>query len=278
MCPGCGDYAPDIAPPAHRSHRAVAAPAAWESWPGADVPAPGPHQGTGYADAAPLDSAAYEDVTAEVSGADPVEGLDVADGTSTAATGQGRAARRRQLARWKKHRRRAVAATAFALVGGGLTVSMLQNKPSQAHAASTPEPESVGTPRTEPAASVSKEPDTGDTRDSDSRPSRSASRQRETTAAAPSTAPTVRHPKSAAATHPLAAPNGTPHTTPSPDRPKHARHAATPAPTASASAPAGPSDANTPSASPAPNTPSTPAADPKSPTHLCLLGVVCIGS
>ncbi|MBC2908379.1 SCO2400 family protein, partial [Streptomyces cupreus] len=36
------------------------------------------------------------------------------------AARQGRAARRRQLARWKKNKRRAVVATAVALVGGGL--------------------------------------------------------------------------------------------------------------------------------------------------------------
>ncbi|MFJ9849399.1 hypothetical protein [Streptomyces sp. NPDC101150] len=279
VCPGCGDYAPDIAPPAHRPHRAAAAPAAWETWPGADVPAPGPRQGAARSVAAPMVGDVSEDVVTEASEAGSPDGSG-----ATAATGQGRAARRRQLARWKKHRRRAVAATAFALVGGGLTVSMLQNKPSQTHAASSPEPESVGTPRTETAASASKEPDSGDSRRLDSRPSRGAHRQQDAhrqqnTAAAPQhTTMTVRQPKTATATHPLAAPSATPHSTPPPAQQAPAGHPAVTAPATSAPAPAGPSDTAPSSEAPASTAPSAPAADQTQPTHLCLLGVVCIGS
>ncbi|MER6833787.1 hypothetical protein ABT320_07280 [Streptomyces cellulosae] len=40
-----------------------------------------------------------------------------------AGAGTGRAARRRQLARWKKTQRRALVATAVALVGGGITLA-----------------------------------------------------------------------------------------------------------------------------------------------------------
>ncbi|MEE1773520.1 hypothetical protein PUR34_36485 [Streptomyces sp. JV185] len=61
---------------------------------------------------------------------------------------QGRAARRRQLARWKKHRRRAVLASTVALVGGGLTLAVLPSRPSTAHstqASTLPEPKSTAT-------------------------------------------------------------------------------------------------------------------------------------
>ena len=58
---------------------------------------------------------------------------------------QGRAARRRQRARWKKNQRRAVVATAVALVGGGLTVAAMdRNSPARAQAASAPETASMG--------------------------------------------------------------------------------------------------------------------------------------
>ncbi|MFE9442280.1 hypothetical protein ACFYO2_25480 [Streptomyces sp. NPDC006602] len=52
---------------------------------------------------------------------------------------QGRAARRRQRARWKKNQRRAVVATAVALVGGGLTLASTNRQSSdQTQAATAP--------------------------------------------------------------------------------------------------------------------------------------------
>ncbi|UUU23635.1 SCO2400 family protein [Streptomyces sp. DSM 40750] len=58
---------------------------------------------------------------------------------------QGRAARRRQLARWKKNQRRAVVATAVALVGGGLTViGMDRQSTDRTQAATAPDAESLG--------------------------------------------------------------------------------------------------------------------------------------
>ncbi|MFD0505364.1 hypothetical protein ACFQ0G_25575 [Streptomyces chiangmaiensis] len=57
----------------------------------------------------------------------------------------GRAARRRQRARWKKNQRRAVVATAFALVGGGLTfASMDRHSAERAEAAAAPDVASMG--------------------------------------------------------------------------------------------------------------------------------------
>ncbi|MBD0739293.1 hypothetical protein [Streptomyces sp. CBMA29] len=53
---------------------------------------------------------------------------DVLGPSSLAPRSQGgRAARRRQLERWKKNRRRAGVATAVALFGGGVTVASMQN-------------------------------------------------------------------------------------------------------------------------------------------------------
>jgi hypothetical protein len=58
---------------------------------------------------------------------------------------RGRAARRRQLARWKKNKRRAAVATAVALVGGGLTLaSMDRQSTDRAQAASAPDNRSMG--------------------------------------------------------------------------------------------------------------------------------------
>ncbi|MCI3240663.1 SCO2400 family protein [Streptomyces spinosisporus] len=94
VCPGCGAYAPDIAPVTQDGHDF--APFAAKT--------PPRHEPR------PFDHAPYEEVPApEV----------------VLPAGEGRAARRRQRARWKKSQRRAVVATAVALVGGGLTVSTM---------------------------------------------------------------------------------------------------------------------------------------------------------
>jgi hypothetical protein len=92
---------------------------------GTDEPAPGVLPG--------LDAPAHA-VEPEVDQPAPgdVEGVPAAP--------QGRAARRRQRARWKKNQRKAVVATAVALVGGGLTVaSMDRQAGDKAQAATAPE-------------------------------------------------------------------------------------------------------------------------------------------
>lgn len=122
-CPGCGAYAPDIAPPVqHRTMTDVAATAAWDT-------APTWH-----------DAGLHEEPVAT----DPADfpSADVADAPVAA---EGRAARRRQRARWRKNQRKAVVATAVALVGGGLTVSaMSQQSNVRTQAATSPDNRSMG--------------------------------------------------------------------------------------------------------------------------------------
>ncbi|MFD5710426.1 hypothetical protein ACFWHW_08525 [Streptomyces pharetrae] len=107
VCPGCGAYAPDIDPSASR---------------------------TSY-DRPP---AAREATVVEV--ADTVRREPDEAYEEQPPAPRGRAARRRQLARWRKTQRRAVVATAVALVGGGLTVAGLhRGTPDRAQAAAAPE-------------------------------------------------------------------------------------------------------------------------------------------
>ncbi|MDH6589026.1 hypothetical protein M2161_008132 [Streptomyces sp. SAI-133] len=121
-CPGCGAYAPDIAPPAHLRTTTGTAAAAWDE-------APKWHE-TGL-----------HEEPATGTGPDVVS-EDVVDGPVVT---EGRAARRRQRARWKKNQRKAVVATAVALVGGGLTVSaMSQQSGARTQAATSPDPRSMG--------------------------------------------------------------------------------------------------------------------------------------
>ncbi|MEU0213000.1 SCO2400 family protein [Streptomyces canus] len=122
-CPGCGAYAPDIAPPAHLYASTGVAAAAWDE-------APTWH-GTGL----------HEEPAA---GSDPAE-VPSDDVTDAPVTAEGRAARRRQRARWRKNQRKAVVATAVALVGGGLTVSaMNQQSNVRTQAATSPDNRSMG--------------------------------------------------------------------------------------------------------------------------------------
>jgi hypothetical protein len=136
VCPGCGAYAPDIAPrtaagsvTAGTAEASMAPTAAWE------IPAPGTwHDGD-----LPNEDVA-RDGTDWTPDAGPYDDVDDAP-----AAPQGRAARRRQLARWKKNKRRAAVATAVALVGGGLTVaSMNRQSPDNTQAATAPDNRSMG--------------------------------------------------------------------------------------------------------------------------------------
>ncbi|MET9655750.1 hypothetical protein ABZY11_01850, partial [Streptomyces sp. NPDC006510] len=143
VCPGCGAYAPDIAPVGHHVHNAAPVTVKTvETWPAEPWPVPEtPEQADRPDSAASLDF----DSDAPRTGA----GLSSDAGPAVPAT-QGRAARRRQLARWKKHRRRAVLASTVALVGGGLTLAVLPSRPSTGHdaqATMTPEPKATATDR-----------------------------------------------------------------------------------------------------------------------------------
>ncbi|MEU9009433.1 hypothetical protein AB0D12_06525 [Streptomyces sp. NPDC048479] len=211
---------------------------------------------------------------ADPSGTDSSSGFDGA-----ASTGQGRAARRRQLARWKKNRRRAVAATAVALVGGGLTVAALPTtrpSTSHTHAASPPEPVTADM-RTATADSSLEQPDTPASRHPSTRPPTTTNRQHSTTVATPPTATTSRQQNSAATARPLAAPSATPHiTAESAKRATHVGKVGAPAP--DTTAPPAPASTERPGADTpaATRPPSTSPGNPTSPTQVCLI-VLCIG-
>jgi hypothetical protein len=123
VCPGCGAYAPDIAPPQTAA------------------PRPGGHATTPPA-APPTDDWFTTEHPSGSPGPDTAPSADVTDAPRAP---QGRAARRRQLARWKKNQRRAVVATAVALVGGGITLASLdRGSGDKAQAATAPDNRSMG--------------------------------------------------------------------------------------------------------------------------------------
>ncbi|MGW6098599.1 SCO2400 family protein [Streptomyces sp. NPDC055157] len=276
VCPGCGAYAPDIAPPAHHSHGTAASTAtASHAWRAEEWPAPGSCTGTHHAEPDPIGSGASGDAMVDASATGSSSGHE-----GTASTGQGRAARRRQLARWKKNKRRAVAATAVALVGGGLTVAALpatRASNSHTHAASPPEPVTAATPRTATTDSVSEQPDTEVPRHPSPHRPATTSRQQSASVAVPHTATPSRQPKAAATASSPATSGTTPHTTPESATGTHTGNAETPA---QAQAPATTPPASTEHPASGPSAvhllPITSAGDPTSPTQICLIAV-CIG-
>ncbi|WP_420894631.1 SCO2400 family protein [Streptomyces scopuliridis] len=281
VCPGCGAYAPDIAPPGH--HQGDAAPTtvtAAEAWQAREFSASAEYYDAPHAGPEPTASDAHhapEGAMADVSDAGPFS-----DSEYTAApVPEGRAARRRQMARWKKQRRRAVVASTVALVGGGLTLAVLPSRPSTGHdtqASATPEPKATATTGTDATEtdSSSVRPRTEDSQGSGSSarssaitsPPRKATtlvartstkNPRQTTIAARPTATTSAQPRTTTATvtadeAPTANPPA-PETTPPPPPPP-------PPP------PADDSTADTPPPSPPPTT--------TKPDRLCVL-VLCIG-
>ncbi|MEG8280211.1 SCO2400 family protein [Streptomyces sp. AHA2] len=143
VCPGCGAYAPDIDPCGidGRTPARSTVPTAWRTAAGPryttdrDLMAPGPGEPAG------LDPEAGENPAP--SEAPGVPGPGAIEGS--VGRPQGRAARRRQMARWKKNQRRAVVATAVALVGGGLTVAAVNgNATPGVQAATTPDNSPMG--------------------------------------------------------------------------------------------------------------------------------------
>ncbi|NKQ28519.1 SCO2400 family protein [Streptomyces galbus] len=157
VCPGCGAYAPDIAPPGTEGRRPFAAGGvgamggvgaaggsgprgAWDDVTrgrGSVLPPSWHEDHADGADGRTSDADHVNDAD-QANGADrtdlagvpcPAGAVAGADGPRTGdvrdapPAPQGRAARRRQRVRWKKSQRRAVVATAVALVGGGLTLA-----------------------------------------------------------------------------------------------------------------------------------------------------------
>jgi hypothetical protein len=295
VCPGCGAYAPDIDPravdgrtgPAPAPATAPGGPATWE-YPAAtgtwhdgtlwDETRARTHEGPGSGSSDGYDT---PDTDTDTS-ADTAEGFE--------ARPQGRAARRRQLARWKKNQRRAVVATAVALVGGGLTVAAMNgNAKPGVQAASTPQDTTMGgslgeaPTYAEPTSRQADTPRSGATPSTPSHADR-ASRHQQSRAADPRTAP------AGTRTDAAAAPRELPLTTP-PRR----KTATDTVDTATGDAASTASDATEPTTAPAagsdsdaqqPTSPSTPPpaattppetspSDTK-PKELCLL-VICLG-
>ncbi|MFJ5260780.1 hypothetical protein ACIQAC_10000 [Streptomyces sp. NPDC088387] len=172
VCPGCGAYAPDIAPPSSAG-QPLMPPRNDTAWATAPVSAPVPPE-LDAPQADFTDTAAFADIASfddTATHADPAAVGDTATVPSTAPApvspapvtpvasdtagtetadplpvlSHGRASRRRQLARLKKSQRRAVIATAFALVGGGLTLSTMERgSGDRAQAATAPDTSGMG--------------------------------------------------------------------------------------------------------------------------------------
>ncbi|MEU3145363.1 hypothetical protein [Streptomyces sp. NPDC006999] len=142
VCPGCGAYAPDIAPSVVGGHTVPGAATSTALTAGFDATA-----GTAVRTGAGPGAESEPEPGAEkggpgADGPDPVSG----SGSGFALSAPtGRAARRRQVARWKKTQRRALVATAVAFVGGGLTLaSMDRGAGDHAQAATAPEVSGMG--------------------------------------------------------------------------------------------------------------------------------------
>ncbi|MFI5976444.1 hypothetical protein [Streptomyces sp. NPDC051452] len=288
VCPGCGAYAPDIAPPV--TVRLSDPPRTADStWPDPTWPDPAPH-GLAYAapDAGAPDAGAPDagpvvaDAESEAVAAGPA-----ADAEGAPPASRGRAARRRQRARWKKSRRRAAVATAVAIVGGGLTVaSMERGSAGRAQAATAPDHRAMGGLADEqPARSDGPAPAV---------PTAHRTAARTTAAAAQAPATDTDRQRSLSIT-PRTAPPAVRQVTTRQDTATPPRPAgpSTPRPQSAAPAPVGTTPART-STAPAPATPATPAADgtasgttgsapapastptSTSSSRLCLV-VVCLG-
>lgn len=311
VCPGCGAYAPDIAPPSYRfqspavAHPATMAPeiapatmnpmasgpepwglyggeqfpdaGAYSSAPGFDTdPAFG--SGSGYEsafDAVPMGDAMAEDTAAGEMAAD-AEGAD-ADAAyavpAIARRGSGRADRRRQMERWKKNKRRAVAATVVAIAGGALTAATLPNNSSkgQSNTASAPEggtPVSTLTSTSTDSATV--QPDADASQHKAAHPSTTTAPKQHTTVSVHPAATSSPQPNNTA-TYPLVQSSPAPH--PAATAPTSGNGNTVQQATGSTQAPA----PATTTQAPAPSSPSTPTttnpAPPAStsPTQVCLL-------
>ncbi|MER7968255.1 hypothetical protein ABZ439_18385 [Streptomyces sp. NPDC005840] len=243
VCPGCGAYAPDIAPRTGRLHQG-------DLLPGSAAPEP----------PAPADDVVDAPVAAE-----------------------GRAARRRQVARWKKNKRRAAVATAVALVGGGLSVAaMNRGTADRAQASAAPDTRGMGgaeerTELTDPPATGtgthrSERVVTSAPRSADAPHQRSTAASRTALKLVPSDRAT------AAARAEAAAPTATA------QRPEQGQPSAVAEPSAPAEETADPSSppvdtapSDSATQEPAPETSeSATPADPTPPAQLCLL-VICLG-
>ncbi|WP_455359965.1 SCO2400 family protein [Streptomyces sp. SYSU K21746] len=266
VCPGCGAYAPDIAPPATDGRIGSGAPPA--------TPAHRESATSGVWHDRPLDNEA--EFHADTDAAPHTLAADV-EGPSPAQ--QGRAARRRQLARWKKNKRRAAVASAVALVGGGLTIATMdRHSTDRAQAATAPDQRSVGAveeqmpeqnpPASTPATTQGTLRSSHTPSQSQPQPPTTSAPRQQSLAAPPRTPQSIARPDAAAPPRPAASSTPQPQST---------------AASAGESAPER-SDTTTeqPSAPPTAGSPDSgasqtgPALISTSPTEVCVL-VVCLG-
>ncbi|MFJ6915474.1 hypothetical protein ACIQUX_16155 [Streptomyces sp. NPDC101133] len=294
MCPGCGAYAPDIAPHVTVGDRDTAPPS-------------GPALvRTDVAESGPVVRRAKVPSTwqggAEADDAESSTGLDAAPYAPAADVGdlpparqQGRAARRRQLARWKKNKRRAVVASAVALVGGGLSLATMDRQSGdRAQATTAPDHRSMGaadeevTERDRPLPAPTTP---GGTHRSPRTPAQTYEQRHEqsrsSTAGAPRQQSLAAPSRTAPATPPRTTASVSPPATPTPPQPPSSATSTADTSTAdsgSADSGSGRSD-STSGQAPAPSTadggtsdtsPTPPALISTSPTEVCLLGL-CLG-
>ncbi len=273
VCPGCGAYAPDIAPLADGTPApavvtdAATRRASLDLWNDADH---GVEESRPTPQDLPYDSHGSHDI---------------ADAPAPAP--QGRAARRRQRERWKKTQRKALVATAVALVGGGMTVSSLNRQaPDRTQAASAPDREPMGIAEeqvtdTTPGSSTPIDRHRSE-RASSATPASTANSPHEQTAAAPRATPPTRviHQKSVAVqlkgVTASAESQAASTMSEATDTAAKTETTASPTPTA-ADDTTTTSGTDTSSATPSPSEDSsTPSSSSASSPELCLLGLLCI--
>ncbi|MGW2130523.1 SCO2400 family protein [Streptomyces coelicoflavus] len=274
VCPGCGAYAPDIAPRVTVGDRGTAPPSG-PALVRTDFAADDADSSTG-SDAAPYAPAA------EVGDLPP-------------ARQQGRAARRRQLTRWKKNKRRAVIASAVALVGGGLSLATMDRQSGdRAQATTAPDHRSMGGAdeeigeRDRPVPAPTTPEDTHRSSRTPAQPyeqryeqSQSQSQSSSSAAGAPRRQSVAEAPRTAPATPPRTTASVPPPATPTP--PQSPSSDTSTVDTSTADSGSGRSD-STAGQAPAPSTaggasdtsPTPPALISTSPTEVCLLGL-CLG-
>jgi hypothetical protein len=263
VCPGCGAYAPDIAPPTADTRTVPA----WDTDPAISAGTPGiAHAGQPATPDSGHGAARHRETELEPG----TSAASSADAEGVPPVHEGRAARRRQLARWKKNKRRAAVATAVAIVGGGLTVVATdRHTTDRAQAATAPDNHSMGKAREQvPEPTAPAPPSRTDDRPSRTpaevqAPSTDAARQ-QPHAAPPSTEPPIAEPAAAAPSLPVTAREPQPQTTVQPPTAPDGDGTAARPP----AAPATPDDTDAPRTTPAPAS--------TSPAQVCLL-VLCLG-
>ncbi|MEU6594149.1 hypothetical protein ABZ923_33930 [Streptomyces sp. NPDC046881] len=265
VCPGCGAYAPDIDPHAVDG-RSKSSPTMSNA-----APAPTPHRDTATSH---VQHDAFLDGETEPSdspGDAPAIAADVEDPQPAQ---QGRAARRRQLVRWKKNKRRAAIASAVTFVGGGLTIAMMERTSTdRAQVATAPHDVSIGTvddhrpEQNRPASAPATDQDTRRSSHAPSQPQSPTTLHTlrvQARVVSPRTAPAIDRPEAAAPGRPAVTPTPQPHST---------------APTTSDTAPNSSNATAQQPSMPAPSNGTAgtfqtrPALVPTSPTDVCLLGL-----